>query len=105
MHIYIYIYIIIQYALSLKCSILSINNRNWQINFTHGFLEHKRQLYRPYNPNSKRCSLCLHKKLEIEDDPKEIFLNKLSEVIFQCHHQNKYKLKTLMSSKKDQGIT
>ena len=49
--------------------------------------------YKSYNPNSKRCSLCLHEKLEIVHDPKEI-LNKCSEVISQCRHQNKYKLKT-----------
>ena len=56
--------------------------------------------YKSYNPNSKRCSLCLHEKLETVDDPKEI-LNKRSEVISQCHHQNKYKLKTLVSNKQD----
>ena len=50
--------------------------------------------YKSHNPNSKRCSLCLHEKLEIVHDPKEILLNKCSEVISQCRHQNKYKLKT-----------
>ena len=60
--------------------------------------------YKSYNPNSKRCSLCLQEKLEIVDDPKEI-LNKCSEVISQCCHQNKYKLKTLLSNKQDQDIT
>ena len=29
--------------------------------------------YKSYNPNSKRCSLYLHEKLEIVDHPKEIF--------------------------------
>ena len=61
--------------------------------------------YKSYNPNSKRCSFCLHKKLEIVDDPKEILLNKRSGVIYQCRHQNKYKLKTLVSKKQDWGIT
>ena len=61
--------------------------------------------YKSYNPNSKRCSLCLHEKLEILDDLKEILLNKRAEVISQCRHWNKYKLKTLMSNKKDRGIT
>ena len=56
--------------------------------------------YKSYNPNSKRCSFCLHKKLEIVDDPKQI-LNKRSGVIYQCRHQNKYKLKTLVSKKQD----
>ena len=57
-----------------------------------------------YNLNSKRCGLCLDEKLETVDDPKEI-LNKCSEVISQCCHQNKYKLKTLLSNKQDQDIT
>ena len=59
--------------------------------------------YKSYNPNSKRCSLCLHEKLEIVDDPKEILLNKRSEVISQCHHRNKYKLNTLVCNKKDRA--
>ena len=61
--------------------------------------------YKSYNPNSKRCSLSLHEKLEIVDDPEEILLNKRSEVISQCSHRNKYKLKTLASNKQDRGIT
>ena len=61
--------------------------------------------YKLYNPNSKRCSLRLHEKLEIVGDPKNILLNKRSEVISQCHHRNKYKLKTLVSNKQNQGIT
>ena len=40
-------------------------------------------------------------KLKIVDDPKETLLSKRSEVISQCHHQNKYKLKTLVSNKQD----
>ena len=58
-----------------------------------------------YNPNSRRCSLCLLKKLEIVDDPDEILLNKCSEVLSQCHHGNKYELKTLVNNKKDRGST
>ena len=61
--------------------------------------------YKSYNPNSKRCSLCLHEKFEIVNDPEEILLNKHSEVISQCRDRNKYKLKTLVSNKKDHGIT
>ena len=34
--------------------------------------------YKSYDPNSKRCSLCLHEKLEIVDDTEEILLNKPS---------------------------
>ena len=61
--------------------------------------------YKSYNPNSRRCSLCLNEKLEIVDDPDEILLKKRSEVISQCRHRNKYKLKTLVTNKKDCGIT
>ena len=60
--------------------------------------------YKSYNPNSKRCSLCLHKKLEIVDDPEEILLNERSEVISQCRHRNKYKLETLVSNKKNPWV-
>ena len=56
--------------------------------------------YKSYNPNSRRCSLRLHEKLKIIDDPDEILLSKRSEVISQCRHRNKYKLKTLVSNKK-----
>ena len=51
--------------------------------------------YKLNNPNSKRCSLCLHEKLEIVEDPKEILSNKRSEVISQCRHRNKKKLELL----------
>ena len=61
--------------------------------------------YKSYNPNSKRFSFRLHEKLKIVDDPKNILLNKRSEVISQCHHRNKYKLKTLVSNKQDRCIT
>ena len=30
--------------------------------------------YKSCNPNSRKCSLCLHEKLEIVDDPEEILL-------------------------------
>ena len=61
--------------------------------------------YKLCNSNSKRCSLSLHKRLEIVDDPEEILLNKRSEAISQCRHPNNYKLKTPVSNKKDCGIT
>ena len=60
--------------------------------------------YKLCNPNSKRCSLCLHEKLEIVDDSKKISLKKRSEVISQCRHRDKYKLKPLVSNKQDRRI-
>ena len=61
--------------------------------------------YKSYNTNLKRCSFCLREKLEIVNDSNEILLNKHSEVISQCRHRNKYKLKTVVSNKKERIIT
>ena len=58
-----------------------------------------------YNPTSKRCNLCLTEKLEILDDPDKNLLNKRSEIISQCRHKNKYRLKTLASSMTSGDIT
>ena len=55
-------------------------------------------IYKSYNPTSKRCNLCLTEKAEILDDPGKNLLNKRSEIISQCRHKNKYRLKTLASS-------
>ena len=38
-------------------------------------LECKRRIML-HNPKSRRCSLCLHEKLVISDDPDKILLNK-----------------------------
>ena len=61
--------------------------------------------YKACNASSKRFSFFLHNKLEIVADPKEILLNKRQEVISQCRHRDKYKLKTLKSNKQDRAIT
>ena len=55
-------------------------------------------IHKSYNPTSKRCNVCLTEKLEILDDPDKNLLNKTSEIISQCRHKNKYRLKTLASS-------
>ena len=47
----------------------------------------------------------LARKKEIVDDPEEMLLSKLPEVISKCSHRDKCKLKTLVSNKKDRGIT
>ena len=54
--------------------------------------------YNSYNPISRRCNLCLNEKLEILDDQDKNLLNKRSEIISHCRHQNKFKLKTLASN-------
>ena len=55
-------------------------------------------IHKSYNSTSRRCNLCLTVKLEILDDPDKILLNKRSEIISQCRHKNKYRLKTLASN-------
>ena len=60
--------------------------------------------YNSYNPISRRCNLCLNEKLEILDDQDKNLLNKRSEIIPHCCHQNKFKLKTLGSNTADTDI-
>ena len=62
-------------------------------------------IYNSYNPTSKRCNLCLTEKLEILDDPDKNMLNKRSEIISQCRHQNKYRLKTSASNMTSGDVT
>ena len=45
-----------------------------------------------YNPNSKRCLLCLNEKYEIATYKGDNFLNKRTEIINTCRHRSKYKL-------------
>ena len=47
----------------------------------------------------------LARKKEMVDDPEEMLLSKLPEVISKCSHRDKCKLKALASNKKDRGIT
>ena len=72
---------------------------------THTHTHTHKVIYKSYNPTSKCCNLCLTEKLEILDDPDKNLLNKRSEIISQCHHKNKYRLKTLASSLTSGGIT
>ena len=48
----------------------------------------------PYNNKSKRCNLCLAKKLHIIKADKINLLNKKSELISKCRHENKFYLKS-----------
>ena len=44
-----------------------------------------------YSNVSKKCLLCLHKKLEIVNfEDQDHLLNKCSELISKCRHANKY---------------
>ena len=51
-----------------------------------------RNQFSAYNPQSKRYFLCLNEKLEFLEDKENNLLNKKSEVISKCRHQNKYVL-------------
>ena len=64
-----------------------------------------KRIYKSYNQTLKRCNLCLTEKLEILDDPDKNLLNKRSEIISQCRHKNKYRLKTLTSSMTSGDVT
>ena len=44
-------------------------------------------------------------KLEILDEPDKNLLNKRSEIISQCRHKNKYRLKTLASNMTSGDVT
>ena len=55
-------------------------------------------IYKSYNSTSKRCNLYLTEKREILDKPAKNLLNKRSEIISKCRHNNKYRLKILASS-------
>ena len=44
----------------------------------------------PYNDSSKKCNLCLTEKLCILKADKATLLNKRSELISKCRHENKY---------------
>ena len=46
---------------------------------------------------TKRCSLCLHEKLAIITYPYlDELLNRQSELVTKCRHENKFLLKTLI---------
>ena len=97
--IHIYIYIYHDTKLSTEYWNLKMKQLNPQISWKI------KGIYKSYNPTSKRCKLCLTEKLEILDDPDKNLLNKRSEIISQCRHNNKYRLKTLASSMKSGDIT
>ena len=48
--------------------------------------------YRSYNPNTKRCMLCVNEKLAILNHDGDNLLNKKSEIVSTCRHKHKYRL-------------
>ena len=70
---------------------------NYQKNFgkSKSAMEPKKQhgkLCPSYNPNSKRCLLCLNEKYEIATYKGNNLLNKRNEIINTCRHRSKCKL-------------
>ena len=50
------------------------------------------KICRSYNPNSKRCLLCLNEKYEMATYKGDNLLKKRTEIINTCKHRSKYKL-------------
>ena len=54
---------------------------------------------RTYSNITKRCSLCLHEKLAIITYPyPDELLNRRSELVTKCRHENKFLLKNFNSN-------
>ena len=53
---------------------------------------------RTYNPQSKKCLLCLTEKLAIAEQKEGELLNKRSEIVAKCRHLNKYCLSQIDSN-------
>ena len=51
-----------------------------------------------YSNKSKRCNLCLAEKLAIAQAPKRLSLNKRSELVSKCRHENRYYLRNFKPS-------
>ena len=72
----------------LSNELWSIKNNNYTPNIVWEIL----RKHQTYNPNTKRCSLCLNEKLEIARYKGHNLLNKRSEIINKCRHRNKFAL-------------
>jgi len=83
-----------QYETSTELSkyiwMLKRGNRNHNITWSI----HSRAT--PYSNVSKRCNLCLAEKLAILNADKAVTLNKRSELVSKCRHENKFYLANFM---------
>ena len=70
----------------LSNELWSIKNNNYTPNIAWEILRE----HQTYDPNTKRCSLCLNEKLEIAKYKGYNLLNKRSEIINKCRHQKKF---------------
>ena len=78
---------------TLSIEVWDIKRKNGQ----HSITWKKDQNYPSYNPQSKKCSLCMHEKLEIALYKDDNLLNKRSEVVSKCLHRDKFKLINMTS--------
>ena len=51
-----------------------------------------REKSRSYRCESKKCNLCTAEKFHILTTPKKLLLNKRSEKVSKCRHENKFRL-------------
>ena len=65
-----------------------IKNHNAPPNITRKII----RICRAYNPNSKRCLLCLNEKYGIATYKEDNLSNKRTELINTCRHISRYKL-------------
>ena len=72
----------------LSKHIWSLKDRNQEYDITWSITNHAT----PYSNETKRCNLCLTEKLCIMKANKSSLLNKRSELISKCRHENKYYL-------------
>ena len=56
----------------------------------------------PFNTTKRKCYLCLNENLEIASYKGDNLLNKISELINKCRHQNKFTL--LRHDSKDEEL-
>ena len=72
-----------------------LSNEIWQIKNSGYHPKVKWEIVKTcvsYNPQTKRCLLCLTEKLEIAAYKEHNLLNKRDEIVSRCRHQLKYAL-------------
>ena len=65
----------------------------WEVKEKNRDFEIQRSIKRrakPYTSGTKTCNLCLAEKMEILKADKKLVLNKRSELISKCQHENKF---------------
>ena len=81
----------------------SLSNHVWEMkkrkNVTAALKWEVLQTAKAHSNITKRCSLCLHQKLAIINYPyPDELLNRGSELVTKCRHENKFVLKNFNSN-------